>query len=425
MYRLAAVCFAFVLTMLIPSPANATSDFYTPPPTLTGAPGSIIKAEPMIMALSLPTPDGAFPGTATRMMYRSTNTHDQPNAVTGTYIASSLPWHGHGPRPLIALPAGTQGQGDQCAPSKLLNQLIHYRFPLDLMTEYEVLAIDTFLAQGYDVVMTDYEGLGTPGMHTYVNRKAQGYAVLDSVRAALHIAHGRLSADSPVVTWGYSQGGGASAAAGELQPSYAPDINLKGVYAGGPTANLRSILEQVDRTSLTGVIGYAMNSLRTQYPPIQKLIDKEANQAGLHFLDATAHMCAGEIVLRFGWAPTSAFTKTGETLTQLLNRYPAEAAYVDLQNLGTVAPQVPALIHHNVNDDILPYSQAAGLAHDWCSHGGHVWFTGAQWPPLLPTTGTGHVVGDLSGLVESQKFVAAWVNGQPTPSNCGATHSEH
>ena len=34
---------------------------------------------------------------------------------------------------------------------------------------------------------TDYEGLGTPSMHTYVGRVAEGQAVLDAARAAMRL----------------------------------------------------------------------------------------------------------------------------------------------------------------------------------------------------------------------------------------------
>jgi hypothetical protein len=41
------------------------------------------------------------------------------------------------------------------------------------------------LAVSFAVVMTDYQGLGTPGLHTYVNRVAEGNAMLDAGRAAM------------------------------------------------------------------------------------------------------------------------------------------------------------------------------------------------------------------------------------------------
>ena len=42
-------------------------------------------------------------------------------AVTGTYFEPYNDWPGQGPRPLIVYGPGTQGQGDQCAPSRQFN----------------------------------------------------------------------------------------------------------------------------------------------------------------------------------------------------------------------------------------------------------------------------------------------------------------
>jgi hypothetical protein len=40
------------------------------------------------------------------------------------------------------------------------------------------------VARGFAIVMTDYQGLGTPGLHTYVARVPQADAMLDAARAA-------------------------------------------------------------------------------------------------------------------------------------------------------------------------------------------------------------------------------------------------
>ena len=94
------------------------------------------------------------------------------------------------------------------------------------------------LAAGVAVVFTDYIGLGTlDRVHSYVNRVDEGHAVLDAARAAQQLAvigvpRVDVPDDGPVGIYGYSQGGGASAAAVELQPSYASELKLKGAAVG-------------------------------------------------------------------------------------------------------------------------------------------------------------------------------------------------
>jgi len=49
---------------------------------------------------------------------------------------------------------GTQGQGDQCAPSRQFNQGIHWSPYLDLAFNYEELFVATMVARGFAIVTT-------------------------------------------------------------------------------------------------------------------------------------------------------------------------------------------------------------------------------------------------------------------------------
>ncbi|KPI16131.1 secretory lipase [Actinobacteria bacterium OV450] len=71
------------------------------------------------------------------------------------------------------------------------------------------------------MVVTDYEGLGTPGVHTYTVGPSASRAMLAAARAASRLPETGLSANTPVGIMGYSQGGQAGSRAAELQGSYA------------------------------------------------------------------------------------------------------------------------------------------------------------------------------------------------------------
>jgi triacylglycerol lipase len=173
-------CFLGTLLLILPAlvvAGEARADesqypeFYTPPdPLPAGQPGDLIRSEPSRLVLEPSGQLGAYMATGTRIMYRSTDTHGRPDVVTGTYFEPDNPWPGRGPRPLISLAVGTYGQGDQCAPSRLFNQGIHYSTGFDITYGYEQGFAATMVARGFAVVVTDYEGLGTPGVHTYLKR---------------------------------------------------------------------------------------------------------------------------------------------------------------------------------------------------------------------------------------------------------------
>ena len=190
-FALFTTCFAPVAAHADPDPTHDAHDpyfnedeyteFYTPPePLPPGRPGDLIRTEPSRLVLEPSGQLGAIMATGTRIMYRSTDARGNPMAVTGTYFEPYNDWPGQGPRPLIVYGPGTQGQGDQCAPSRQFNQGIHWSPYLDLAFNYEELFVATMVARGFAIVMTDYQGLGTPGLHTYVNRVAEGDAMIDA-----------------------------------------------------------------------------------------------------------------------------------------------------------------------------------------------------------------------------------------------------
>ena len=63
------------------------------------------------------------------------------------------------------------------------------------------------------------------------------------------------AADSPIGFDGYSQGGGAAAGAADHAATYAPELNVKGTFAGAPPADLLEVVKAVDNHMIAGVAG--------------------------------------------------------------------------------------------------------------------------------------------------------------------------
>ena len=131
--------------------------------------------------------------------------------MTGTYIEPDVPWPGNGPRPLLAYAAGPDGAAEQCAPSRLFNQGIHFSQGFDLMLNVEEGWIATMLARGFAIVVTDGVGMGIHGAQSpqWLNREAAGTAMLDAARAAMKLPDTSLDPHGPVAFWGYVSGGQA------------------------------------------------------------------------------------------------------------------------------------------------------------------------------------------------------------------------
>lgn len=421
MRRIATVlgaCLAAAVTSGVTASA-APADFYeVPASALGGAPGTVVDTQPYPPLLSIPNQQGPWPSGAQRIMYRTTDAHGAATAASGTYFDASLPWIGAGPRPLVVLGPGTQGQGDQCAPSRLFQDGVHYNAPLDFAVEYEVLQVHALLSRDIDVVVTDYQGLGTAGMHSYVDRRAQGHAMLDAARAVKALPGSRIGDDSPIGFWGYSQGGGAAASAAEMQPSYAPDLDVRGTYAGGPPADLRAVAAALDGGLATGLLGYAVNSIYAGYPETRADIDGALAPAGRQALDEIAAQCVPETIARYGLHRTTEWTKDGRSLAELIDALPSVSAVVDEQRIGRSTPGSPVLIVQGRNDDLIPHNQATRLAADWCAQGATVEFRTEEIPPIAPGFVVGHGLPMVSGLPSALDWMTDRFDGVPARSGC-------
>ncbi|PRX50357.1 secretory lipase [Prauserella shujinwangii] len=380
------------------APAGA-ADFYDPPsPLPPGDDGAIIRHEPARFFLD-PVRLVPAPARVQRIMYRSTDTHGEPVAVTGTVLTPHTPWSGPGERPVIGYAPGTQGLGDQCAPSKAMA----------MGTEYEGPFLAGLLTRGYGVVVTDYEGLGTPGVHTYVNRRAQAHALLDGVRAAQRLPEADLPDAGPVALAGYSQGGGASAAAAELQPAYAPELDLVGAYAGAPPADLAAVAAALDGQYAVGFLMFAVASMNYAYPELD--IPAVLNDKGTRVREQVERECTADALLHHAFTRTADLTRDGRPITAYLDAEPF-APVVEEQRIGTTAPGVPVLVTHSATDDIVPYAQGRAMARAWCADGGTVRFRTL----LTPT----HVGGYVASMPLAFAWLEGRLHGRPAPDNCGA-----
>jgi hypothetical protein len=372
---------------LPPGPNDDT--FYTPPsPLPSGNPGDIIRWRPTT----------AGPSTvkdltnAYTVMYLSTNANGQPDAVTGTVI---VPKNANlATTPIIAMAPGTQGMAFRCAPSKMIT----------LGAYYEESGLDDFIHANYAIAVTDYEGYMTNPKATYMTGKSTGPAVIDSVRAAMRLSQAGLSSTAKVVFRGYSQGGSAAAWAGQLQPTYAPELNLVGVSAGGIPGDLVSVALKLDGSKFFGFLFIALVGFDNAY---NLNLNSFLNAAGQQFVtDVNQNDCTLEIVLDHeGKHVTDYTTSTPLLTTGFVNAYNAN-------KLGATAIKVPMFEYHETNDDAVDYNQGHTLMQTYCKAGVNV--TWKTYP-------NDHITGIHDGNADSLAFIQSVLAGNtPTPNCAGA-----
>ena len=301
---------------------------------------------------------------------------------------------------------------------------------MDLLPEYEIVGLYDLLAQGMSVVVTDYYGLGTPPIHDYVNRLSQAHAVLDSLRAAQRLPGNEIRADTLAI-FGYSQGGGAAAAAAELQASYAPELNVRGTYAGAPPANLLEVLNSPGLNggltgngrpggAAIGLIGYVINGVYADYPESRPVIDQTVNLRGAKFLKDVAQQCVGATILDYAYHGSRSYIANGQSISTVIDSSPVMKEIAEEQTNGTLKPQAPVLQVSNINDDLVPHKQVRQLADEWCAQRATVKLDTALIPPLIPSTIIGHAVELIPGIDAGEDWISDRLAGKPAPNSCGS-----
>jgi hypothetical protein len=154
------------------------------------------------------------------------------------------------PVPLAIVGHGSVGLADGCVPSITVDDSL----PLP------------YAARGFAAIAPDLAGLGNAGTQDYLDNRAQGWQLLDGVRALRAVLAPGATAPQFLLS-GYSQGGGAALSAQALARADGPDLGqlvATAVYA--PEWPIRTnsfgyqdILE--DPTQLTIATGLSRSSI--------------------------------------------------------------------------------------------------------------------------------------------------------------------
>ncbi|HVQ90050.1 MAG TPA: lipase family protein [Mycobacteriales bacterium] len=386
----AAVIAVAGVPLVAAAPASADTGpagdaFYIPPnPLPAGSPGDVIwwrgSASPVGSA------------RAWQVLYRSTTAAGTATAVSGTVLVPTAPFAGT--RPVVAYAAGTQGWGDQCAPSK---SIASNSFD-------EQFAVTNLLNRGWAVAVTDYPGLGTPGDETYNVGIPEGFAVLDSLRAATRLAPAALSPAAPMAIEGYSQGGAAAGWAAQQLPSYAPELRLAGIAAGGTPANLQAVARNINGTPFFAFLAGTAIGFNAAYPAAVAL-QSRLTPVGKAAVATLNGLCQLPALALFAGQRIENFTVGGVNPITV----PAIAAVLNQNNLGTSRPTVPILQYHGLFDEVIPYSVENTLHNQWCAVG-----TRTQLRGYLAE----HVLTQVVAQTDVTNYLSARLAGTPAPSNC-------
>ncbi len=269
-----------------------------------------------------------------RVLFDSTLGDDRPTVVSGlVYVPiRSAPADGW---PVLSFAHPTTGLADRCAPSKA---------PGILETTVASLAGQIGMA----MVASDYPGLGTAGLHPFLDGVSSGRSVLDIIGAAGDIDGVKLS--PTVVVWGHSQGGHAALFAGRQAPNYAPEQRVVGVVAGAPPSQLRDLVGRLQSTPERGYTLLVANGLAAANTSLNTT--DVLTTRGLEVSKRLETQCSGEII-----------SATSKDTLRLPGPIPADwARALDADEPGAEKVEAPVFIVHGGLDQLVPVASSDVLA---------------------------------------------------------------
>lgn len=353
--------------------------------------GQLLTARPLTTAAALPS------AAETRLItYVSDDSHGEPIVVSGT-VAVPKTAPPEGGWPVISWAHGTTGYADTCAPSAdTADGLVH-----DYVSVVRPM-LDSWLTRGFAVVQTDYQGLGTPGGHPYVDGVSEANTVTDIVRAARHL-------DSGIGTqWlaiGHSQGGQAVLFTAQDGQDRAPDLTLAGVVSIAPGG--------VD-------MGQAVDLLRAGRPEVEAaqrflpllvlgaaVVDPSVDPDAIFTSQARPLLTAArtECVAQIDAVPT---VPASEVLAPEAD-LGGLRAYLDRQDPVRLTPRVPVLLVQGTADAAVSPAGVDQLAKALCANGAAVDYR------VYP--GQDHRGVIAPSVTDMQNFVDAVMNGD-SPDSC-------
>lgn len=225
-------------------------------------------------------------GTQQRFVYSTVDQHGEIASSTAAVFLPTGPAP-EGGWPVLAWAHGTVGLGNDCTPSALPRG--------DRDAGY----LNHWLDQGYAIVASDYVGMGTPGLMSYLNGQVSAANVIDSVAAAQSLGSVGASLSSSWAVIGQSQGGGAALHVAHAATERSNELGLDyrgGVATGAPAyveelvlAGSPSFPPVVLPTGLNVYTAYILAGFREAHPEID--LDSVLSDEGRRIADMAETAC--------------------------------------------------------------------------------------------------------------------------------------
>ncbi|MGV8871358.1 MAG: lipase family protein [Rhodococcus sp. (in: high G+C Gram-positive bacteria)] len=295
-------------------------------------------------------------GSATKVVYRTTDGVTGGAAVTSGTVFVPKGSAPPGGWPIVSVGHGTTGVTDECAPSLYPNLL------------GSIGVVTPFLERGTVVVVTDYQGLGTPGDPAYLDRDAAAYDIIDAVRAARNVVPDVGTRWGAV---GTSQGGHAVWAAAERSAEYGDGLQMVGAAALSPTADLTRFFAPETEQTLARqlLVPYLFEGLHVVDPSAER-----SDYIRGTFADNETALTACSDLLGFSKADAGAVIDPADALPATEQASNRMTEWLESAALPTSRTEVPLLVLVGERDDLIDPQWTRDAVSTACGLGQNVEF---------------------------------------------------
>lgn len=309
--------------------------------------GTVINSEQLATEEIISAPNGA---KTLRITYGARNAHGSPIKVTGlvTFPQGEAP---EGGWPVLSFAHGTTGITKEAAPSTAIGtHPDHEAFTL-VVDSY----LQTWLDKGFAVIQPDYEGLGTVGKGTYMDRHSLASSVNEMVRAT----RTEYGFAEYWYSTGWSQGGFAAVSAASADDVATGLVKTLAIAPGDtyvpatkvPGFAAKTLFATVDEENLA-YTSYAIQGAMNFNKGIKA--DDFLSEKGKEVMDFASRVC----LTTFKEENTihgKEILNDNPTLTALLE-------HLDANSMAHMHPKTPVVIFSSEDDEIITFSQISSAA---------------------------------------------------------------
>ncbi|WP_062995072.1 lipase family protein [Nocardia mikamii] len=251
---------------------RADDPFYREPP-LTGAekPGTVVKAKKVDVLFT-----GVKPANldAWKLMYVTTERDGVTPAISTGILMIPRDGKPANEKHVVSYQEANDSVGWNCHPSTQWTG----GDPLDGASWSALGPLALMFGKGYAVMISDVGNDADRAPHGVFAGKYAAHTQLDGTRAALNFGAAGLNPQAQVALFGIAGGGVGAGFSAELQPSYAPELNVKSTVLEGMVVDQRNFMRVADGSVGSGFAFATLLGLEPKYPEMQ--LDSKLNSAG-------------------------------------------------------------------------------------------------------------------------------------------------